>query len=70
MRHAFLYAFYPSLLDCHLKLPNFTHPLFEVGEHNAKKKNISFSKPRYGPFGFIPRNFRSLLKNKGDVNMS
>ena len=33
---AFLYAFYPPLHDCDVKLPNFTQPLFEVGEHNAK----------------------------------
>ena len=25
-----------------MKLPNFTHPLFEVGEHNAKEIYIFF----------------------------
>jgi len=32
----FLYISKPSLHDCDVKLPNFTHPLYEVCEHNAK----------------------------------
>ena len=36
VRHAFLYAFQPPLHHCDVKLPNFTQPLFEVGEHSAK----------------------------------
>ena len=30
-------SFRLSLLDCDMKLPNFTRPLYGVGEHNAKE---------------------------------
>ena len=39
VHHSFLYVSQPSLHGCDVNLPNFTHPLYEVGEHNAK---ISF----------------------------
>ena len=62
LHHVFLYVSLLSLHDCDVKLPNFTHPLYEVGEHNAKF-SFSFSKLRYGPFGFNPRKFRQHLTN-------
>ena len=36
MPHAFLYISKPLLLDCEMKFPNFTCPLYGVGEHNTK----------------------------------
>ena len=42
-----------------MKLPNFTRPLYEVGEHN-KKVSFSFSKLRYGPFGLNAENFANI----------
>ena len=34
--HAFLYISQPLLHDRDKKLPNFTHPLYGVGEQNTK----------------------------------
>ena len=31
--------------------------VYGEGEHNRKKVSVSFSKLRYGPFGFDPENF-------------
>ena len=59
---AFLYVSWPSLYDYDVKLPNFMHPLYEVGEQNAKF-SFSFPKLRYSPFGFDTRKFRQHLKN-------
>ena len=39
----FLYVSQPSLQGCDVKVPNFMHPLYEVGEHNTKFF-FSFSK--------------------------
>ena len=39
---------------CDVKLSNFTHQLYEVAEHSAEI-SFSFSKLRYGPFGFSPQ---------------
>ena len=36
VHHAFLYVSHPSLHDCDVKLPNFTHPLYNIAEHNAR----------------------------------
>ena len=36
VHHAFLYISQRSLPDCDVKLPNFTRPLFGVGEQNTK----------------------------------
>ena len=36
MPHAFLYISKPLLLNCEMKFPNFTCPLYGVGEHNTK----------------------------------
>ena len=36
VHHAFLYISQPLLHDCDMKLPNFTRPLYRVGEHNTK----------------------------------
>ena len=46
-----------------MKIPNFTRPLYGVGEHNI---NVSFSlsKLRYGPFGFNPRKFANIWQIK------
>ena len=47
-----LYISLQSLHDCdnHMKLPNFTRSLYGVGDHITQKR--SFSKHRYGSFGF------------------
>ena len=47
-----LYISLPSLHDCEnqIKLPNFTRSLYGVGDHITQKR--SFSKHRYGSFGF------------------
>ena len=34
--HAFLYISWPLLHDRDMKLPNFTRPLYGVGEHSTK----------------------------------
>ena len=56
-----LYISKPSLHDCHnhMKLPNFyaTDSL----EYVNTTQKFSFSKRRYGPFGFTPRIFRQYL---------
>ena len=70
VRHAFLYAFQPSLRDCDVKLPHFMHPLFEVGEHNAKKNLFLYLNLDTILSDLTPENFGSLRKNKGDVKMS
>ena len=36
VNHAILYSSLPSLHHCNMKLPNFTSPLYGVGEHNTK----------------------------------
>ena len=36
VNHAILYSSLPSLHHCDMKLPNFTSPLYGVGEHNTK----------------------------------
>ena len=36
VRHAILYISLPSLHHYDMKLPNFTRPLYGVGEHNTK----------------------------------
>ena len=36
VHHAFLYISLPSLHHYDMKLPNFTSPLYGVGEHNTK----------------------------------
>ena len=46
-----------------MKLPNFTRPLYGVGEHNTKV-SFSLSKLRYGPFGFNPRTFANIWQIK------
>ena len=51
MHHAFLYICYPLLYDCDMKLPNFTRPLYEVGEEQNKK------------FVFILVNFDTVLSD-------
>ena len=33
--NAFLYISWPLSHDCDMKLPNFTRPLYGVGEHNT-----------------------------------
>ena len=58
----FLSIFYQSLHDCDMKLPNFTNQLYGVNEH--KKGSFSFSKLRYGPFGFNPENFANIWQIK------
>ena len=47
--HTFLHISYPSLSD--MKLPNFTRPLYRVGEHNKTQK-FSFQL-KNGPFDRI-----------------
>ena len=34
--HAFLYISWPLLHDRDMKLPNFTRPVYGVGEHSTK----------------------------------
>ena len=36
VHHAILYISLPSLHHYDMKLPNFTSPLYGVGEHNTK----------------------------------
>ena len=36
VHHVFLYNSLPSLHDYDVKIPNFTCPLYAVGEHNTK----------------------------------
>ena len=64
VHHAFLHIFQPSLQHCDMKFPNFTRPLYGVGERNTKKFFFSFSKLRYGLFGFSPENFASIWQIK------
>ena len=58
----FLYISKPSMHDCDTILSNFTHPLYEVHEHD-KKKMFSFSQLRYGSLGSYPIKFRQHLTN-------
>ena len=37
VHHAFLWISQPLLHDCNMKLPNFTHLLYGVGEHDTTK---------------------------------
>ena len=61
-RARFLYISRPSMHDCDNILSNFTHPLYEVHEHD-KKKMFSFSQLRYGSLGSNPIKFRQHLAN-------
>ena len=61
MHRAILYISLPSLHHYDRKLPNFTSPLYGVGEYNTKIFFFSCSKLRYGPFGFNPETFRQHL---------
>ena len=36
VHHAFLYISLPSSRDCDMTIPNFTRPLYGVGEYNTK----------------------------------
>ena len=45
VHHAFLYISQPSLHVCDIKLPNFTRPLYGVGEQNI---TFSFSFSKFG----------------------
>ena len=56
-----LYISWPSLHACdnHMKRFNFYAP-DSVEQVNTTQK-FSFSKRRYGPFGFTPRIFRQYL---------
>ena len=63
VHHDCLYISQPLLHDRDMKLPNFTRPLFGVGEHNTKIF-FSFSKLTYGPFGFNPENFANIWQIK------
>ena len=51
VHHTVLYIFQPSLHNCNVKLPNFTHLFYGVGEHDTKISSF-FSKHRYSPFNF------------------
>ena len=42
VHHAFLHIFQPSLYDCNMKLLNFMHLLYGVGEHNTKSFSFFF----------------------------
>ena len=61
-RARFLYISKPSMHDCDTILSNFTHPLYEVQEHD-KKKMFSFSQLRYGSLRSYPIKFRQHLTN-------
>ena len=47
----FLYISKPPMHNCDTILSNFTHPVYEVHEHD-KKKMFSFSQHRYGSRNF------------------
>ena len=52
VHHAILYISLPSLHHYNMKLPNFTSPLYGVGEHNTKIVAFFFlnvDNDRYGP---------------------
>ena len=50
-----------------MKLPNFTRPLYGIGEH---KNKVSFSFPKlgYGPFGFNPEKGTNICQNQMKLN--
>ena len=41
VHRAFLWISQPSLHDCDMKLPNFTHLLYRVGEHDTTQHNTT-----------------------------
>ena len=48
---------------CDMEPPNFIPTLYGVGEHNRKVVFFSFSKLRYGLFGFNLRKAREDFPN-------
>ena len=51
-----------------MKLPNFTRPLYGVRERIKKWSfSFSFSKLRYGAFGFNPRKFRQQYDKLNEI---
>ena len=50
----FFVHFFAALLDCDMRLPNFTRQHYGVRVNTTQKFSFSFSKLRYVPFGFNP----------------
>ena len=46
--------FFVQFHDCDMKFPNFTRLLYGVEVNTTQKISQSFSKLKYGPFGFNP----------------
>ena len=55
VHHAILYISLPSLHHYDMKLPNFTSPLYRVGEHNTKNCPFYFRQIIMVPKKISPR---------------